>query len=103
MTTEPPVPGGRKILIIGIGAGNPEHITIQAINALKEIDVLFLTDKGEDKSDLLRIRKEICERYIPDASYRVVQFNDPESVTAPLLIVQRSKTGTASARRCTRN
>jgi precorrin-6A synthase len=78
MTTEPPVAGGRKILIIGIGAGNPEHITIQAINALKKIDVLFLTDKGEDKSDLLRIRKEICERYVPDASYRVVQFNDPE-------------------------
>lgn len=78
MTSEAPVAGGRKILIIGIGAGNPEHITIQAINALKQIDVLFLTDKGEDKSELLRIRKEICERYIPEASHRVVQFNDPE-------------------------
>jgi precorrin-6A synthase len=78
MTTDRPVRGGRRILIIGIGAGNPEHITIQAINALKQIDVLFLTDKGEDKSELLQIRKEICERYVPDASYRVVQFNDPE-------------------------
>ncbi len=78
MTTERPAAGGRRILIIGIGAGNPEHITIQAINALKQVNVLFLTDKGEDKSDLLRIRKEICERYIPAASYRVVQFNDPE-------------------------
>ena len=55
MTTERPARGGRRILIIGIGAGNPEHITIQAINALKKIDVLFLTDKGEDKSDLLRV------------------------------------------------
>jgi precorrin-6A synthase len=78
MTTDRPVPGGRRILIIGIGAGNPEHITIQAIHALQEVDVLFLTDKGEDKSDLLRVRKEICERYVPAASYRVVQFNDPE-------------------------
>jgi precorrin-6A synthase len=77
MTTEQPGAGGRRILIIGIGAGNPEHITIQAINALQQVNVLFLTDKGEDKSDLLRIRKEICERYIPAASYRVVQFNDP--------------------------
>jgi precorrin-6A synthase len=78
MTTDRPIPAGRRILIIGIGAGNPEHITIQAINALKEVDVLFLTDKGEDKADLLRVRKEICERYVPDASYRVIQFNDPE-------------------------
>jgi precorrin-6A synthase len=78
MTTDRPVRGGRRILIIGIGAGNPEHITIQAINALKKVDVLFLTDKGADKSDLLRVRKEICERYVPDASYRVIQFNDPE-------------------------
>ena len=68
----------RKILIIGIGAGNPDYITLQAVNALKRLDVLFLTDKGEEKSELLQIRKEICERYIPEGSYRIVQFNDPE-------------------------
>ena len=73
----------RKILIIGIGAGNPDYITMQAVNALKEIDVLFLTDKGEDKSDLLRIRTEICERYIPNNTHRTVQFNDPERDRAP--------------------
>jgi precorrin-6A synthase len=84
MTTDRPVPGGRRILIIGIGAGNPEHITIQAIHALQEVDVLFLTDKGEDKSDLLRVRKEICERYVPAASYRVIQFNDPERDRTPV-------------------
>jgi precorrin-6A synthase len=76
-------PGPRRILIIGIGAGNPEYITIQAINALKQVDVLFLTDKGEDKSELMRIRTEICERYIPGASYRIVPFQDPERDRAP--------------------
>jgi precorrin-6A synthase len=99
MTTERPVPGGRKILIIGIGAGNPEHITIQAIHALKKIDVLFLTDKGEDKSDLLRIRKEICERYIPDASYRVVQFNDPERDRSAAEGIPRSAAGATRGER----
>ncbi|MGH6808590.1 MAG: SAM-dependent methyltransferase, partial [Ensifer adhaerens] len=32
----------RKLLIIGIGSGNPEHMTVQAINALNRADVLFI-------------------------------------------------------------
>lgn len=74
----------RKILIIGIGAGNPEYITLQAVNALKQVNVLFVTDKGDDKSELLRIRTDICERHIPTGSYRIVQFNDPERDRAPV-------------------
>ena len=50
----------RKILIIGMGAGHPEHITIQAINALRRVDVLFVTDKGAAKEDLAALRHEIC-------------------------------------------
>jgi len=68
----------RRILIIGIGAGNPEYITIQAINALQRTDVLFITDKGADKADLVRLRKEICERYVPHRLHRVVEIPDPE-------------------------
>lgn len=30
----------RHILVVGIGSGNPEHLTIQAINALNRADVL---------------------------------------------------------------
>jgi precorrin-6A synthase len=67
----------RKILIIGIGAGNPEHITIQAINALRRMNVLFMTDKGPDKSELAQLRHEICERYVPEATYRTVEISDP--------------------------
>src|SRR5262249_22175206 len=32
-------PKMRKVFIIGIGAGNPDYITVQAINALNEVDV----------------------------------------------------------------
>jgi precorrin-6A synthase len=67
----------RKLYLIGIGAGNPEYITVQAIKALNVVDVFFFLDKGEAKQDLLDLRKEICERYIEDRSYRVVQINDP--------------------------
>lgn len=67
----------RKVLVIGIGAGNPDYITVQAINALNEVDVFFIIDKGEEKGDLVRLRKEICERYIKDKSYRTVEAADP--------------------------
>jgi precorrin-6A synthase len=66
----------RKLYLIGIGAGNPEYITVQAIKALNMIDVFFFMDKGEAKQDLVALRKEICERYIEDRSYRVVEAHD---------------------------
>jgi precorrin-6A synthase len=68
----------RKVFIIGIGAGNPEYVTVQAINALNKVDVFFVVDKGRDKEDLVRLRKEICERYIQNRSYRIVEAQDPE-------------------------
>jgi precorrin-6A synthase len=68
----------RKIFIIGIGAGNPDYITVQAINALNEVDVFFVLDKGREKEDLLRLRKDICERYVKNRSYRTVEERDPE-------------------------
>jgi precorrin-6A synthase len=68
----------RKLLIIGIGAGDPDYITIQAINALNEVDVFFVIDKGEEKDDLVRLRKELCRKYIRDQSFRIVEARDPE-------------------------
>ncbi len=68
----------RRILIIGIGAGNPEHITIQAVNALRQVDVFFVTDKGAGKEDLMRLRTQLCERYIPEPRYRTIEVKDPQ-------------------------
>jgi precorrin-6A synthase len=74
----------KKMLLIGIGAGNPEYMTVQAINALNEVDVFFVMDKGRETEDLVRLRREICERYIKDKSYRIVEATDPErDRTAP--------------------
>jgi precorrin-6A synthase len=67
----------RKILVIGIGAGHPEQITIQAINALNKADVLFITDKGADKDELAQFRREIIARYASQRTFRTVQIPDP--------------------------
>ena len=68
----------RRFLVIGIGAGDPEYVTAQAIRALNEVDVFFLVDKGEEKHDLLDLRHEICERYIERPAYRSVAMRDPD-------------------------
>src|SRR4051812_25100730 len=46
------LPNMRRLSIIGIGAGNPDHITVQAIKALGSVDAIFLIGKGSDKEDL---------------------------------------------------
>jgi len=73
----------KKILVIGIGAGNPEQITVQAIKALNRAKVFFILDKGYADDDLLRLRREICERYIEGEDYRLVQVRDPRREDDP--------------------
>ena len=68
----------RKVFIIGIGAGNPDYVTVQAVNALNEVDVFFIPDKGTEKAALRELRTEICERFIKKKSYRLVDVKPPK-------------------------
>ncbi|MFF1418175.1 precorrin-6A synthase (deacetylating) [Streptomyces sp. NPDC058280] len=68
----------RKIYVIGIGAGDPDQLTVQAVKALNHVDVFFLLDKGEEKSDLIALRHEILRRHIDGRAYRLVEARDPE-------------------------
>jgi len=70
-------PGVRKVFVIGIGAGDPEQVTVQAIRAMNRVDVFFVLDKGAVSADLGQLRKEICERYATERPYRVVDVPDP--------------------------
>ncbi len=73
----------KKILVIGIGAGNPDYMTIQAINALNEVDVFFVMDKGADKEKLAALRRDVCRRFITHDRYRVVEAPNPERASNP--------------------
>ncbi|MFD4344340.1 precorrin-6A synthase (deacetylating) [Streptomyces coelicoflavus] len=68
----------RTIHVIGIGAGDPEQLTLQAVGALRSTDVFFVLDKGEAKSDLVRLRREMLETHVPEGTYRIVEARDPE-------------------------
>lgn len=69
---------GRHIHVIGIGAGDPDYVTVQAIEALNHTQVFFAMDKGEVKSDLVALRREICSRFIRERGYRFVELPDPK-------------------------
>ncbi|XRQ09159.1 precorrin-6A synthase (deacetylating) [Actinomadura welshii] len=74
----------KRLLIIGIGAGDPDHLTFQAAKAIAAADVFLIVDKGEAKEDLARLRRDLIEAH-GRSPYRIVEVRDPErDRTAPV-------------------
>jgi precorrin-6A synthase len=72
----------RRIHVIGIGAGSPDYVTAQAVEALNDTQVFFAMDKGDAKDDLVALRRLICERFIRQPGYRFVEMPDPKRAAA---------------------
>jgi precorrin-6A synthase len=66
------------VLVIGIGSGQPEHLTGEAVAALNAVDVFLVADKGSAKQDLVALRTALCAAVIEHDHYRVVEVPDPE-------------------------
>ncbi len=77
LTAEGRIATMRKILVIGIGAGDPDHLTLQAVKAIARTDVFLLLDKNEERQDLVRLRLEMIEEH-GRPGHRVVQVPDAE-------------------------
>ena len=63
--------------LIGIGTGNPDHLTAEAARALNAADLILLPRKGADKSDLADVRHLIL-RQILTASVPVAEYDVPQ-------------------------
>lgn len=74
------------LLLIGIGTGHPEHLTLQAIAALNRADLVLIPRKGADKADLADLRRTICATHL-GAPAQVVEFDMPvrDAASAPYL------------------
>tara|TARA_R110002020_G_scaffold22367_5_gene75289 strand:- start:1429 stop:2163 length:735 start_codon:yes stop_codon:yes gene_type:complete len=68
----------KTVLVVGIGAGNPEHVTIQAIKALNRADLLFIPDKGTSKADLAGLRRDIIARYVTNPASQIQTYAVPQ-------------------------
>jgi precorrin-6A synthase len=67
----------RELLVIGMGPGDPDQITVQAVRALNRADVFFRIDKGDARSGLNAARDEILKRHVDRPGYRVVDIPEP--------------------------
>ncbi len=67
----------RTLSVIGIGVGDPDYVTVQAVEAMNAVDVFFVLDKGPATADLVAARRAVCERHIRQRDYRFVEVADP--------------------------
>ena len=75
----------RELLVIGMGPGHPDQITVQAVRALNRADVIFRIDKGDEKSGLNAARDEILRQHVTPGSYRVADIPEPPRDRSPSL------------------
>ena len=62
--------------LIGIGTGNPDHLTAEAVRAMNDADLILLPRKGSAKSDLIDLRRTICAAVLT-RPVRIVEFDLP--------------------------
>ena len=65
----------RKLFVIGIGAGDPDQVTVAAIKAMRAVDVFFVVGKGETKRELVEVRTRILREHVGEV--RIVEVPDP--------------------------
>jgi len=68
----------RELILIGIGTGNPDHVTLEAVAAMRGADLILIPRKGPDKADLADLRHEICARALEGAETRIAEFDLPK-------------------------
>ena len=72
----------RRVLVIGIGAGAPGHLTLQAIEAINRAEVFFLLDKSEAAAELVAAREAILAAH-RRAPWRVARLASPKRRAEP--------------------
>ncbi|KAA1379991.1 precorrin-6A synthase (deacetylating) [Aeromicrobium fastidiosum] len=75
----------RRIRVIGIGAGHPDQVTVEAVEALRSVDYFVTADKPrKDGADdpLLAAREALLARHL-DVVPPVIAVRDPERDRSP--------------------
>lgn len=66
-----------ELALVGIGTGNPDHLTRQGIAALNAADMILVPRKGAGKADLAELRLAICAEVVGDDA-PIVTFDMPK-------------------------
>ena len=65
------------LVLVGIGTGNPDHLTAQAARALNAADLILIPRKGASKADLAELRREICRQVVTNPATRIAEYDVP--------------------------
>ncbi|WP_170363066.1 precorrin-6A synthase (deacetylating) [Ruegeria arenilitoris] len=65
------------LVLIGIGTGNPDHVTFQGAQAIRAADLILIPRKGANKADLAGVREEIIHK-VTDTPPQISYFDIPE-------------------------
>ncbi len=69
-------PAMRHVVAVGVGAGDPEHMTVAAISALNNVDVIFELERAT--TDLTAAREAIVRRFVQRTPPpRLVRVHEP--------------------------
>ena len=69
------------LYLVGIGTGNIEHVTKQAVNILVSSDIIMVPKKGSEKSDLANLRYQICDKLLGSKTPPIVEFDIPKRLS----------------------
>ena len=70
--------GARELVLIGIGAGDPQWLTLEAVAAIQSIDVLFVVVKEDEYDEPVAFRRQLVSRHRPaDRPLPIIELNDP--------------------------
>ncbi|MBI6628756.1 precorrin-6A synthase (deacetylating) [Pontibaca salina] len=65
-----------ELWLIGIGTGNPSHLTLEGMQALKDAACVLIPRKGKGKEDLAHLRHAILRH--ADVTAKIIEFDMPE-------------------------
>lgn len=79
MADASPVPAGARLslTLVGIGSGNPDHLTRQAVAALNAAELILIPRKGAGKEDLAGLRRAIAARVVTNPAVTLAEFDLP--------------------------
>lgn len=77
-------PPARRVRVIGVGPGDPDQVTLEAISAMRSVDFFVVADKarsaaggGGSSDPLVAARRRLLDRHLGSEAV-VVRVDDPE-------------------------
>ena len=67
--------------LIGIGTGNLDHLTGQAIREINRADIVLIPQKGAGKANLADLRHAICAEVLTNPNTKIIGFDLPKRDT----------------------